>query len=622
MAEPHAAILHRLEEAQRPALPAPPRLRLLLLLTAVSAFRFFTVVLLPFTCLLIVALPVFIRFATGERAPGFVGELCWIAALWIAIAWWRTFRRRPAESGDGIVLEQAQHPKLHELVDRLAQATGASPVDEISIGPWSSFGVREEGGGFFGGKRRYLLSLDQNDLEKLDLAELTSILGHELAHFSEGHTRQGLKLARRTRFLWVLGEELAKSRWRFANPIYLELLLFTAIFDRLYASISRRQELQSDAMAIHLVGPHAFASSLGKEVRGAVKTRSCLPRYLDAAASAGDRRRNILREVEEHEPTPEEAELLRERIDAEYHATTRRYDSHPSITERLEQAQHLARQHPELAELEALRGGGAAYDVLLAGGWRPLEVTVSTALIARELGVLHGAIGLRGELKVPPGELHLPPVSVHKFHAVTTLTLLIGAIGGLLLFGVFLAVAVVTPEEVPEAAREILMVIEGSFLAMLLVALWARGVRLTSSASGLVWDGFLGRERIAWDDVEALRANRKRLQVIGLSGGRQLTFTVRGDRPDRYRLADVILELSPRLAFVGWGTGLARVERPHAGIAELPDKVWEEDDELHVEGPGATRLSIGDSHPLHAAIREALQRRLLPAMLERDRERA
>ena len=44
--------------------------------------------------------------ATGEGAPPFVGELCWIVAAGIAVAWWRAFLRRPPHEDPGIVLER------------------------------------------------------------------------------------------------------------------------------------------------------------------------------------------------------------------------------------------------------------------------------------------------------------------------------------------------------------------------------------------------------------------------------------------------------------------------------------------------------------------------------------
>ena len=135
------AILRHLDEAKRPILPAPPRLRLLLLLAAVGAFRVFTTLLLPVFCFAVIALPVIYRFATGERAPGLVGGICWAAALWIGVAWWRALRRRAPVSDDSIVLAPERYPLLHELVERIARVTGAPTVSEIRIGPGSAFCV-------------------------------------------------------------------------------------------------------------------------------------------------------------------------------------------------------------------------------------------------------------------------------------------------------------------------------------------------------------------------------------------------------------------------------------------------------------------------------------------------
>ncbi|MET9080092.1 M48 family metallopeptidase [Streptomyces sp. NPDC004232] len=129
----------------------------------------------------------------GWGGPGMVAGLVLVVLAW-ALA--PRVRRLP---DDRPVLLRADAPELFALVDEVAQAVGTRGVHAIAVDGSINAGVRT-----YGVRGRLLLVLGMPLWEVLTPEERIALLGHELAHYANGDTRNGLVVgtAVRTLSLW------------------------------------------------------------------------------------------------------------------------------------------------------------------------------------------------------------------------------------------------------------------------------------------------------------------------------------------------------------------------------------------------------------------------------------
>jgi Zn-dependent protease with chaperone function len=129
----------------------------------------------------------------GWGGAGVVAGLVLLALAW-ALA--PRIRRLP---GDRPVLFRADAPELFALVDEVARAVGTRSVHAIAVDGSINASVMT-----YGVRGRRLLVLGIPLWEVLTPAERIALLGHELAHYANGDTRNGLVVgtAVRTLSLW------------------------------------------------------------------------------------------------------------------------------------------------------------------------------------------------------------------------------------------------------------------------------------------------------------------------------------------------------------------------------------------------------------------------------------
>ncbi|MFD8419822.1 M48 family metallopeptidase [Streptomyces sp. NPDC059466] len=120
------------------------------------------------------------------------------ALLLLALAWALAPRVRRLPD-DRPVLFRADAPELFDLVDEVARAVGTRSVHAIVVDASINAGVMT-----YGARGRRLLMLGMPLWEVLTPVERIALLGHELAHYANGDTRNGLVVgtAVRTLSLW------------------------------------------------------------------------------------------------------------------------------------------------------------------------------------------------------------------------------------------------------------------------------------------------------------------------------------------------------------------------------------------------------------------------------------
>jgi len=199
----------------------------------------------------------------------FVANLFWMASgggsvviiffcgiiLWFSIA--ALIAR--VENPEGLVLDlEVQAPGLARELESLEIRHGLPRATSVRLNEAvNASALRRPLWGLIG-FQRFHIQIGYPLLALLDRTELRSVLAHELAHLSSGHSGDRRKVAR----FYQLGQALSES------SIFTNLLLrpFVALFgwriDATAALLSRAQEYEADAREVEIVGPENVARCL------------------------------------------------------------------------------------------------------------------------------------------------------------------------------------------------------------------------------------------------------------------------------------------------------------------------------------------------------------------------
>jgi len=165
----------------------------------------------------------------------------------VLLALWRVIRARP-EPMPGLQVTEAQAPHLWQMVRELAGLANTRTPDEIRLIPIVNAAVTEDSRllGLIGGQRRLYLGIPL--VQGLTVAQLRSVLAHELGHYSRNHTRLG-EIAYR-------GQEavLGTVRQLSGNFVGWLLMQYAKVYALVTAAVSRRQELEADELSVRVAG--------------------------------------------------------------------------------------------------------------------------------------------------------------------------------------------------------------------------------------------------------------------------------------------------------------------------------------------------------------------------------
>lgn len=249
-------------------------------------------------------------------------------AVGLVVALWKVATTKP-EPVRGLQLSPQQAPELWHMVSQLAAVAQTRVPDEIRLIPIVNAAVSEDTKllGLVGGRRRLYLGVPL--LQALSVAQVRSVLAHELGHYSGRHTQLGAIAYRgRAAILATLGQ-LSGNIVGWLLKQYAKLYLLVA------AAVNRRQELEADELSVQVAGRGVAQHTL-RELPVIDQAWSFYEqRYMDPGWEAG------------YAPTPADffggfGQLLRARAQelAELHAEApptdqSKWDSHPSIAVRV-----------------------------------------------------------------------------------------------------------------------------------------------------------------------------------------------------------------------------------------------------------------------------------------------
>nr|WP_052478922.1 M48 family metallopeptidase [Kibdelosporangium sp. MJ126-NF4]CEL21239.1 hypothetical protein [Kibdelosporangium sp. MJ126-NF4]CTQ96194.1 hypothetical protein [Kibdelosporangium sp. MJ126-NF4] len=264
--------------------------------------------------------------ATGRLAGIKLVAVAGVAIFAIGGALYKVLKLR--SEPHGAVITRAEQPALWQAIDELAVIANTRGPDEIRLVPEVNASVWEDSRllGLRTGRRYMEIGLPL--LAGMTIGELRAVLGHELGHYSHGHTKYAAVTYRASMTMAHTVDRLEGALgWLFR--MYMKLYFLVA------RSANRAQELQADVLAVRAAGRTAARTALGKipamdlawthynrEYVGMVPHAGRTPQLLMGfhAYLTDDTRRRQL------------AEVQGEMLDAE---PASKYDSHPPVRVRI-----------------------------------------------------------------------------------------------------------------------------------------------------------------------------------------------------------------------------------------------------------------------------------------------
>lgn len=162
---------------------------------------------------------------------------------------------RPDPDADfGPILKRADAPRLFDLLGSVARDLNIRPPEEIRLAFLPCCGV-------IAWRRSRALLLGLPLLSVLDVAELRSVLAHELAHLAQGDATWAARLVRSVE---ILDRDLDAADSRAWGPLRWWALGCRHLARQLLAPIAEGQEARADRAAAAFSGGRAAASALVK----------------------------------------------------------------------------------------------------------------------------------------------------------------------------------------------------------------------------------------------------------------------------------------------------------------------------------------------------------------------
>ncbi|UWP83249.1 M48 family metallopeptidase [Dactylosporangium fulvum] len=310
-------------------------------------------------------------------AAGKLSYLTIAVAIGLVVAFWKILRAKPEEPG-GLLLAPHEARELWDTAHDLAHQVGTRAPDEIRLVPDVNAAVAEQTRfmGLAGGRR--IMYVGMPLIQAFSVAQLRSVLAHELGHYSGSHTRIGA-LAHRGRMAIVqtivqIGPSTLVGRI---------FRLYARIYILVEQAVSRRMEYEADEFSVRVAGRAAAISSM----RDIPVIDSAWDFFVNQYVTIGWDAKLAPRDV-----FGGFGELLRGRAEELARLRTEappseksRWDSHPPIADRI-------------AAMSGMPESGAAVDD------RPATVLLNNAaeLAAR---LQHEALAIEGRTLLPWDEL-------------------------------------------------------------------------------------------------------------------------------------------------------------------------------------------------------------------------
>ncbi|WP_342376194.1 M48 family metallopeptidase [Myxococcus stipitatus] len=270
------------------------------------------------------------------------------------------FARR--EQSDVEPLTREGFPALFALLDEVAQRAKAKAPQKVYLSVEATAFITMESK-WFGLRRMPVVGIGLPLFAFLEREELASVLAHEYGHHQGGDLALGPWVYRTRRSIALAVDALEDSAFFLDVPFQL----YGRFFLRTSSAVSRRQELQADALAASVCGVQATSAALRKVHALAPYWQAYLEQDLvplfqeQVGVPMLEGFRRFLAE-------PRRRTEMEQRIEEELLRPASPWDSHPLLEERLRSIGNTADASATVPELLPLSGC-----VELLGGEREAE---------------------------------------------------------------------------------------------------------------------------------------------------------------------------------------------------------------------------------------------------------
>ena len=373
---------------------------------------------------------------------------CFILGVTILVA---IFPRRNRFQPHGVRVTKDGQPRLIEMIEQEARTTGARAPDEVYATLEVNASVTEVRG-------RRIMMIGVPLLHITSERGMRGIIAHEFGHYAGGDTRLGPWVWRTydgvARTIDYLTDDDGDDGWT-QRAVRQPFIWYGNAFMRITAAIKRRQEFAADQMAARSAGRDAYAEALRRIHAYGPSFDAYWENEVAAVLRAG-RRPPVVSGFGDYLRSEAIDKASSDFLEQQLKEKTDRYDSHPSLSERLEALREcdpgepdgspaatdllrdpegLEREmlaalvHPDAAELPALKWDDVADEVYLArahamrGEYGDLlgDATVADLSgLAQDIGSLAGALQRR--------ELELPDEAAPTFAATLLAEALLAAL--------------------------------------------------------------------------------------------------------------------------------------------------------------------------------------------------
>lgn len=182
-----------------------------------------------------------------------------------AVILWSILPRIDRFEAPGPELRPEDQPELFREIEAIAELTGQSMPAEVyavdDVNAWVT-----QRGGIMGIKSRRVMGLGLPLMETLTVDQFRAVLAHEFGHYHGGDTSLGPWIYKTRSAIFRTVENLAQH----SSILYKPFEIYAKLFLRVTEAISRRQELEADALAARVVSPRALAEGLTTVHRAAL----------------------------------------------------------------------------------------------------------------------------------------------------------------------------------------------------------------------------------------------------------------------------------------------------------------------------------------------------------------
>ena len=212
----------------------------------------------PILMLAVAGALIWLEIAAFQRSPVSAGRLAFfvVPVLYVLFSALLTFERT-RDDAEGVPVTPAEQPELWAAVRELAKEVGTRPPDEICLIPQANAAVHEETH-WAGLRVRRQMFIGAQLFAGTRVCQLRAILGHELAHYSNRHTRFAGATYRGRQTIGRVVDGLHRSAW-LLRPVFSA---YAALYFRVSMRVSREQELAADLDSARVAGTTAATTAL------------------------------------------------------------------------------------------------------------------------------------------------------------------------------------------------------------------------------------------------------------------------------------------------------------------------------------------------------------------------